>query len=458
MYPWLSRAIYYLVEKTVGLNVSTLLKTLEKTQWYNREDLKKMQWQKLKKLLNHAYKNTFYYQKQFKKVGLCPEDINGPETFRNLPFLTKDDIRNNFSDLKARNIKHFVADCTSGSMGTPLTFLKERSASGYFLAAKYRGHRWYNIDIGDREIKFWGLPIDQKPKLKERVKDFLLNRTLFVAFDISRETLFQHFHTCQKIKPKYLYGYASALYRFAKFLKEEGIDAAFLNLRAVISTSEVLYGFERELIGSVFGCPVINEYGACEAGVIAFECPEGKMHITMENVYLEILKENGQPVAPGESGEMVVTELNNFAMPFIRYRIGDLGTYVDESEKCKCGRELLLIGEIVGRALDTVVAPSGKLLHAHTFNYIIRSAINRGADIKEFKIVQKDRYKLLIKIVAPRDLNEEHRNYIAEQITDFMGEGIKIEFEQVESIPLEKSGKFSFFVSEIPEYKVQKGV
>jgi phenylacetate-CoA ligase len=435
------------------MKVYARLKELEETQWYAREDLKELQWQKLKKLLQHANKHVSYYQKKFKKLGLIPEDIDGPENFRKLPFLTKEDIRNNLSDLKAQNIKHFVADCTSGSAGTPLNFFKEKSTSGYFLAAKYRGHRWHNIDIGDKEVKFWGLPIGQKQKRREHTKDFILNRTLFVAFDISRETLWQHFKTCQRIRPKYMYGYSSALYRFARYLKEEGIDAAQLNLKGVISTSEVLYDFERELIEDVFKCPMINEYGACEAGVLAFECPEGKMHITVENVYIEIIKEDGQPAMPGELGEIVVTELNNFAMPFIRYKIGDLATRVDEEEKCKCARGLPLIGEIVGRALDTAITPTGKLLHAHVFNYIIRSAISRGADIKEFKIIQKDKHRLLIRVVASKKLKEEYRNYITGQIKNLMGENIKIDFEEVESIPLEKHGKFSFFSSEIPALK-----
>ncbi len=449
MYPWLSKTLYYAVQTFTGMKLYGRLKKLEETQWYAREDLKELQWQKLKKLLQHANKHVSYYQKKFKNLGLSPEDIDGPEDFRKLPFLTKEDIRNNLSDLKAQNIKHFVADCTSGSEGTPLNFFKERSTSGYFLAAKYRGHRWHNINIGDKEVKFWGLPIDQKPKWREHTKDFMLNRTLFVAFDISRETLRQHFNTCLRIRPKYMYGYSSALYRFARYLKEERIDAARLNLKGVISTSEVLYDFERELIEDVFRCRMINEYGACEAGVMAFECHEGKMHITVENMYLEIIKEDGQPAMPGELGEIVVTELNNFAMPFIRYKIGDLATCVDEEEKCKCARGLPLIGEIVGRALDTAITPTGKLLHAHVFNYIIRSAISQGADIKEFKIIQKDKHRLLIRVVASKKLKEEYRNYITGQIKNLMGENVKIDFEEVESIPLEKHGKFSFFSSEI---------
>ena len=457
MYPWLSKALYYTIQTFSGQNVYARLKRLEETQWYTREELRKLQWHKLKRLLQHAYEHVPYYQKQFKKSGLSPESINNPEDFRQLPFLNKEDIRNNFSALKAGNIKHFVLDCTSGSAGTPLTFFKERSTSGHFLAAKYRGHRWHDIDIGDREIKFWGLPIDQKPKWREHLKDFILNRILFVAFDISQETLLHHFKACQRIRPKYIYGYASALYRFARLLKDEKIDASSLKLKGVISTSEVLYDFERELTESVFGCPVINEYGACEAGVMAFECPEGNMHVTVENMYLEILKEDGHPAPPGEPGEIVVTELHNYAMPFIRYKLGDLATSMEKDEKCKCGRGLPLIGEIVGRALDTVVTPTGKLLHAHVFNYIIRSAISHGADIREFNITQKDEHNLLIKIVAPQKLGGEHRNYITQEIVSFMGENIKIDFEQVESIPLEKSGKFRFFVSEIPSYqKVEK--
>jgi len=453
MYPRLSKATYQIIDAIAGQRVYTYLKELEETQWYSREDLEKLQWQKLRRLLQHAFENTLYYHEQFKQRGLYPKDIDGPEAFRKLPFLTKDDIRKNISDLKARGIKHFIADCTSGSTGAPLTFFKERSTSGHFLAAKYRGHRWHNIDIGDKEVKFWGLPVDRKPKLRERVKDFLINRTLFLVFDISPEALSYHFMICQNIRPNYMYGYASALYRFAKFLEEESIDAAALKLRGVISTSEVLYEFERELIQSVFGCPVINEYGACEAGVIAFECPEGRMHITAENVYLEILRENGEPVRPGETGQVVLTDLNNYGMPFIRYQIGDLATCVSDEEHCKCARGLPLLGDVMGRALDTAVSPSGKVLHAHVFNYVMRSAITHGAGIKEFRVVQKDRNRLLIKIVAPKKLSKRHRDYITKQIEGFMGEGVRIEFELVESIPLEISGKFRFFVSEVPGYR-----
>jgi phenylacetate-CoA ligase len=278
----------------------------------------------------------------------------------------------------------------------------------------------------------------------EALKDFVMNRKRISAFDMSEKSMEEYYETCKRFKPKFLYGYTSALYKFAQYLQDNNKVRHLLNLKVVISSSETLYGHQRRLLEEVFGCKVANEYGTAEVGIIAFECPHGGMHITSENVYVELLR-NGQPVKEGQTGEVVVTGLRNYAMPLIRYKLGDLATR--SAKSCPCGRGLPLLESIQGRDNDMVVTSNGNVLHSEIFAYINRDLIEEGFLVKEFKITQKARDKL--KVLVLKGVKENVIEAMRRKIEERVGGNIKIDFEPVEKIPLEKSGKVRYFTSEL---------
>jgi phenylacetate-CoA ligase len=261
---------------------------------------------------------------------------------------------------------------------------------------------------------------------------------------MSPDNLTKCYKYCEKVRPVFMYGYSSALHRFAKFLDENGIDGSSLNLKVIICTSEVLYEHQRKLLEKVFGCRAINEYGAAEVGIIAFECPEGGIHITSENVFLEILAD-GKPVKDGEMGEVVITGLRNYGMPLIRYRLGDLATI--SYEKCSCGRGLPLLKSINGRDNDLVICENGKVMHSEIFAYINRDLIRRGVVVREFKIIQSASGGL--RILVEKQTDQGAVEALGDAVRRHVDNDVVINFEFVNRIPAEKSGKVRYFVSEM---------
>jgi phenylacetate-CoA ligase len=235
-----------------------------------------------------------------------------------------------------------------------------------------------------------------------------------------------------KFQPELIWGYATAMYTFSKFLKDKQLDTNSLNIKVIITTGDLLYDHVREFINSVFNCPVANHYAARDAGVIAGECPKGNMHIHAENVIVESI-----------NSELIITHLENYVMPFIRYRIGDIG--ILSEELCPCGRGLPLLKSLEGRTNDILLTPSDKSVHSLSMVYIMRDIKN----IKQFKVVQEERDRLVIKIVKESNFAEVDAVYIIRKIKELMGKEINIFFEFVNEIPKEPSGKFKWVVSNV---------
>ncbi len=419
---------------------------LEKTQWYSPEQVKELQWKKLKALLKHAYKNVPYYQKCWNKIGLKPKDIKDYSDFQKMPFLTKDDIKKNLTELIARGYeKKLLRNSTGGSTGEPLFFYTDRVKETYHNAAKLMARRWWGIDIGDREIDLWGSPIDLSQRDWIRTfKDRFLNLIVLSAFDLSEKSMHRYIEIIRRFNPKFIYGYATALYRFAQFLNENNIDVKSLKLQAIISTAEMLYEHQRELIQTTFDCPVVNEYGSHDGGLIAYECPNKRMHIMSDQVYVEYIN-NNKPVSTGESGEIVITNLVGFGMPFIRYKIGDMG--IGKEEVCSCGRGSPIMEDIKGRVADMLVSPSGKAVHAWSVNYILRELQLTG--MKQFKVTQKTTSKIIVEIIRDSDFDANNVRLIKEKIYKLMEKNIEVEIKFVNEILPGKSGKYRWVVSEV---------
>lgn len=437
--------LFPLHEKVLRRPTLRALTELERIERLPSEHIQEYQWRKLKALLRHAYQHVPYYRYLFQKLDFHPQDLRDWSDFAKLPFLTKEIIRHNIGSLKAKNLgpKDFIRMNTGGSTGEPLIFYVDRRRVAYDRAAHFRARRWWGVEIGEREVVLWGSPIElsAQDRLKE-CRDKVFNTKLLSAFRMSEEKMREYAQIIKKYRPKHMFGYASSFYLFSKFLRAHNIDLKDLGLKVIFVTADTLYDYQRAFISETFGCPVANGYGGRDLGFVAHECPLGGMHLT-EDIYVEIIRDN-KPVQPGELGEIVVTHLDNYAMPFIRYRSGDLAILSDKL--CPCGRGSTLLKGIEGRATDFIVTPSGKIMHALSLIYILRDL----PDIKAFKVIQKAKDYLVILLVKGPGFSENTEGKIKEEVRKIMEAPININFQYVKEIEPEKSGKYRYVVSEVP--------
>jgi phenylacetate-CoA ligase len=432
---------YYPVVWIMGQRVPTYIRRLKNTQFAPKDLLIGLQRGKLNALLKNASEKVPFYARSLQ--GVFRGTINKLGELENLPCVTKDQIKMAPRDFLSQARFAFVTKkTTGGSTGQPLTIFKSRHAMAWELAATWRGYSWAGIDIGDRQGRFWGVPLTRKDRFKARVIDFIANRKRCSAFSFSHEDMERYTSKLLSFQPSYLYGYVSMLEEYAKYFEQKGERAPF-DLKCIVTTSELLTEYHRSLFEKVFSTKVFNEYGCGELGSIAHECEYGSMHITAENMIVEIL-DGDRICGPGEVGEVVVTELNNYVMPLIRYRTGDYASISDRG--CECGRTLPGINNLFGRAYDTMRNREGKLFHGEFMMYIFEAAQKRNLGVNAFQVIQKNFQTFKVRIV-PGDLygiatEEFIRNSVREK---FDSEAI-IEFERVDKIERAASGKMRLII------------
>ncbi len=447
MNPLISRnLIYPVIELFRGEPISKCLEELNKSQWYSRDQLLDVQWKKISFLVDYCYKNVPIYKRKFDDIGLFPTDIKSLDDLKFIPFLTKDDVKYNANAMLSEKYQKKVEHCHSGgTLGKPLNFIRDSLSSAYVRAAELRGLGWYGIKKGDRQARIWGMPLDPQKAGKERLKDFLVNRFRTSPFKISNESVRVYYDKFNTFKPKYIYGYPSAIYKICQIMKKLNLDARKLGIKNVVTTAETLYPHQRTLIENVLGCRVINEYGCSEVGIIAFECPEGNLHITMENVFVEFLDSKQ---SSDNNPEIILTNLNSFSMPFLRHKIGDTGKL--SSDFCPCGRQSLLMDFDAGRALDLLMTCDGNFISGTVFCYICFDIVDKYKGIDDFRVVQKSKNKIEITLSKDENFNENILNIFSSKIKELMGNGMEIDYIFVDEIIPEKSGKRRFVYSEIP--------
>jgi len=424
----------------------TQLRLMDKTQWWSRSEIEKLQLQRLRKLLHHADKNVPFYHKMFKKLNFKSEDVSNVKDLNMLPILTKEIIRNNFEDLYARNFSKadLIPTCTSGSTGSPMNFYIDRRWSACNNAAAYRAWSWAGYNLGDKIAYLWGAPSDISTTSKhDKIRNYLLRIIYLDAFSLTDENMAVYVKILSKFRPKIINTYASTIFLFSEYLKKEGID--FIKPRAILTTADMLYLHKRKAIEQIFDCEVFDYYSGRDTSLQAAECPEHiGYHLSIENAVVEFIKEN-EHVSPGETGKIIITDLCNYAMPFIRYEIGDLGTPSDES--CPCGRNLPIMKSLKGRIFDFIITPEGKHLPGEYFHYAIIDHHIHG--IKEFQIVQNSINKLTIYIVENPNEKSNDVNRFITLIQKEVGEKVEVELKYTSSIKRTPSGKLRHVISNV---------
>jgi phenylacetate-coenzyme A ligase PaaK-like adenylate-forming protein len=419
-------------------------KEMESSQWWNDKLLREFQFSKLCQLLKHAQAHVPYYRKLFSEIGFKPENIRSISDLTQIPLLEKSIIRNNSEEIKSEIARDLDRFNTGGSSGEPLIFYIGKKRVSHDVAAKWRATRWWGVDIGDPEIVVWGSPIELNVQDNIRIlRDQLFRTKLLPAFEMSEQKLDSFLGQIRAMRPKMLFGYPSALSHIATHAEAKGQNMNDLGIQVAFVTSERLYDEQRLQINRTFSCPVANGYGSRDAGFIAHECPQGGMHITAEDIIVEIVNPNGKSLPPGESGEIVVTHLATEDFPFIRYRTGDIG--ILDTNICSCGRGLPMLKEIQGRSTDFLTAQDGTIMHGLALVYILRDL----PQICAFKIVQESLDLTNVYIVSENGLSQEIREKIELEFKNRLGKNVKISILEVAEISAEKSGKFRYVVSKV---------
>ena len=430
-------------ERLLGRRTFAYLRKLESTQWDAPDDLRELQTLKLHALLRHAARVTPYYRRCFQKLHLDPATVDINDVLDRLPLLSKDRIRGCLNDMVWRDAPGgLFPSQTGGSTGEPLRFFLGRRRQGYDQAARIRAHRWLGVDLGHRELYLWGSPTEAtRGQRLRQVRDTLFGHRLLSAFDMSPARMDQYLDVWDRFRPVCLFGYPSSIALLVEHARSRARELDTRRLRAVFVTGEVCYPHQRESITAYFNVPVAIEYGSREAGFIAHECAEGEMHITAESVIVEIVDRAGKRLPVEETGEIVVTHLDAYAMPFIRYRTGDLGRL--KKGRCRCGRGLPMLDVVQGRTTDFLYLPDGTVKHALSIIYPLRAT----AGVRQFRVTQHEDYSVTVDVVADDGAERISQEAVARCVRPVIGDGIDVTVKLVDRITTTGSGKYRYVVS-----------
>jgi phenylacetate-CoA ligase len=377
-------------------------------------------------------------------------DFVGKSTFNDwneLPIQTKKSFQKPLLERLSDGFtpKNVYVNKTSGSSGDPFVFAKDKEAHAITWASIIHRFGWYEIDFNTSyQARFYGIPLDFIGYQKERLKDFLGKRFRFPIFDLSDKVLdgiLNHFKTK---KFDYINGYTSSIVLFGKYLQARNIILTDFcpTLKVCMVTSEMLFDDDKSLLEKHLGIPIVNEYGASELDLIAFQNKKDEWQVNSETLFVEILDENNKPVPYGKEGKVVITSLYNKAHPFIRYEIGDVGI-LDEKSTFKKP----ILKKLIGRTNDIAILPSGKKSPGLTFYYITKSIIKDDVNVKEFIVKQTKLDTFEVEYVSTKELSSEQIEKIEKEMIVYLEEGLHIFFNRKEKLERSKSGKLKQFVS-----------
>lgn len=397
---------------------------------------------KLSYMLSYAGRHAEKYQLIIPSL-VDPADAHS--VLLSLPETSKEEIKKASQTLVALNSDLKIhSKTTGGSTGQPVTVWKDSASVAHERAASWAFYQSYGIQIGDRSVRFWGAPTTIQRRIRSGLADLAMNRQTFSAFAFTEENLEKYWRACLTQRPRFYYGYASMLAVFADYLIATNRPAGKIGAQAAVSTSEVLGPGQRHAIAKALGCLVRNEYGCGEVGPIAYECEQGQLHVAADSVYVEVLSDDGSPAKEGCSGRVLVTDLNNRAMPLLRYATGD---YAEVGIPCKCGRRTSTLARIWGREYDFITAADGRRFHGEYFLYLFEDLARAGVAVEQFQVIQRRGGEIIIRVrTAPQGAVSILDHVLLEAKRRLPGSDIIV--ERVDDIPRQKSGKSALIVRE----------
>lgn len=417
------------------------LEELDRSQWLDRAELKELQDLKLRRLIRHAYRHVPFYRERMRAAGLTPDDVRGIEDLPNLPFLTKQDVRENlYFDIMSDNHEkpEVLKITTSGSTGEPFVCYVDRSQLEFRWAATMRAMMWTGWRPGDPQLRLWHQTIGMSRSqiLREHADAWLMRRTFIPAYEISESNIEAMIRTIEKVRPVLLDGYAESFNLLARYLRDRG--RLNVSPRGIMSSAQALPPESRQVIEDAFGCRVFDKYGSREFSGIAYECEAHTGHHVVGEGYVVEVLNGGKPCRPGEIGEVVITDLNNYCLPFIRYRIGDLAAAADPAVPCPCGRGLPLIGSIQGRVQSVIIGADGQYVPGTFFAHVFKDFDHA---VRQYQVVQSAPGAITLRIVPAGRFTAQSQAQILETLQRFLGPRTRIDVELADGIQMVRTGK-----------------
>ena len=406
---------------------------LKGSESWSLDQLKAYQLERCQKLLRFSSAHSSFYEERFDLSGFDVDRFTDLDQLKLLPPVLKSDLIAQNSAIHSTDRYHinklFVSE-TSGSTGEPLMFMKDEEWDSWNRASIFRGYSWFGVNPWDRNGYFWGYNIDTSKAWKTKLMDALQNR--FRSFSYDRDELIRFVQRLEKAK--YLHGYSSMIYEVARIVNELGMDTSQLNLKLVKGTSEKIHEHYHEEVQKAFGRKMVSEYGAAEAGIIAFECPHGSMHLNMEGCIVE-----------EEAGEIVVTNLNAYSFPVIRYKLGDSIVLEDEKFECACGMKHQVLREVTGRVGKRIYGKCETYPSLVVYYVFKNLYLDAGISING-QFVQKNKGHLLVKV--EQGLTNEMWGRLNAELESYFGADMVWDFEESAVIHT-MEGKRKDFISEI---------
>ena len=429
--------------KMNGFPIDKAKLLLSKIQDNDNPDFEQYIKEKRTAIVSHHLQHTAFYKAIGASIQL--------DDWNSVPVMAKSDLQ---QPLEQRLSQGYTkADVyinkTSGSSGDPFIFAKDKFCHALTWAVIQDRFRWFDLDFNrSKQARFYGIPLDKKGYYKERLKDVLSNRLRFSVFDLSDSAFEKLLKKFKTIPFEYINGYTSSIVQFAKFLQGKNLVLKTIcpSLKACIVTSEMLFENDKTLLEKQMGVAVVNEYGASELDLIAFQNQNDEWQINSETLFVEILDQNNQPLPNGEEGRIVITSLYNKAHPFIRYDIGDVGILSKTSTFKKP-----ILEKLIGRTNDLAILPSGKKAAGLTFYYITKTLIEDDGNVKEFVIEQLKKDTFKITYSSDLELSDEKTDLIKKEMVRYLEPEIKILFKREPKLKRSKSGKLRQFTSHIKQ-------
>lgn len=440
-----SRVILPLVEPTKYSRLHGRLQegiSLEKRSLQQNEQL---QWERVKRMLEHAYATVPFYKQRFQNEGITPEAISSPQDLAKIPFLTRDDIRNHFSDLTSTALspETLLEAATGGTTDTPVRILRNPDCIPARNAIQMQFNTWAGVFPGDKVFWLWGARSDypENPSWRWRMFDrHLMHRVWAPISLLNEEIMAAYSRELDVFRPKAIMAYPSPLAAFCEYLLETKYKGHVPT--AAICTAEPVLVEQRIVIEKALQCQVFEHYGTRDFGMVAAECElHDGLHVNPQAVYFESI-----PITGATDGlqELAVTELLNLGFPLIRYKINDC--VHPRLAQCSCGRGFPLISNIEGRVADNFYLPTGEIVPGVSFtNRIVKSA----SGIKKLQVIQERPSYFAIKYIPDTSFSDKSIENLRTKLNEFLGSGIEFEFQQVQEIEREKSGKTRLCISRV---------
>lgn len=454
-------------------NILGRYRKLLASELYSTDALRELQFQKLLAVLRHVSIWNPFYAKRFKEIGLVPGDIRTLEDIRHIPIVARQDVidhRLDMVDVRYRNSvsaadhadqkpglplyfarfrRHrLVRNASTGSTGTPTVFYEDGATTALNWAHELRLKQWFGLPPGVKEARMSAISTEYSAKSNLRsAREYLWNQMILPGFFLSDHEFELSLQKIRKFKPRVLWGPTPALTGLARYVERNNKDISPCHPELVISRAAPLYEHEKKLLTEVFGCPVTNIYGSREVGHVAMHCPHGSMHVNQENYLVEI-EGTGVGEKSAGPGKILITQLNESAMPFLRYRIGDLAELGGSA--CTCGRSLGTLKKILGRIADVYETKSGRLIEP-AFWCLAFMVGRQSQDVERFQVVYRPNGRILFRITPRASYSQQTEAELRSLMERHFQSGIQFDFEYVSDIKPQPSGKCPIVVNEIEQ-------